>query len=82
MTLPFLSYSTTRTSFVLKFKQFHNCFVALANTAVYLLSLNSKTAIAFSLKAFTAEDIFCSQSYLCKVSNSLTLQNHFPVRFI
>ena len=72
MILLFLSFSKTQPSFASKFKQFHSCVTALAFTAVYFLSLNSKTAIAFSLKTFTAKDTFCSQSYSCKVSDSLT----------
>ena len=44
MILQFLPFSNTQ--------QFHNCVAALTNTAVYFLSLNSKTSIAFSSKTF------------------------------
>ena len=71
MILPFLSFSDTQPSAVFKFKQFHNCVPALTNATVYFLSLNCRTAIAFSLKTFTDKDTFCFQSYLCKVSDSL-----------
>ena len=70
MILQFLPFS--------KIQQFHNCVAALTNTAVYFLSLNSKTTIAFSLKTFIDKDTFYFQSYLCKLSDSLNqfvLQN-------
>ena len=71
MILPFLPFSKTQPSFVLKFKQFRNCITALKNTAAYFLSVNSKTSIAFLLKTFIDKDTFYFQSYLCKLSDSL-----------
>ena len=69
-----LSFSKTQPSFVLIFKQFHNCVTALTSTAVSFLSFNSnsKTATAFSLKTFLAKKILSvSQSFLGKALHSL-----------
>ena len=68
----FLSFSKTKPSLVLIFKQFRNCVTALTNTAVFFLSFNGQTATVFSLKhSYSIIKLFVSQSYLGKVLHGL-----------